>query len=173
MRIVTSRVCSAFLNGYKLKVSNTETDGQSLWLHGNKIAKKVNGEIWITSAGWETNTTKERLNGLPNVSISQKKFKWYLNGKEWDGSWINPRTGNQDEAKAEPAKKEFGLLTGIMKMGEIIHAGDQKGQNDWKARMLRAGLEGKGLIMPEDWDTLSEDEKEKRLNGVIIELSKV
>jgi hypothetical protein len=36
--------------------------------------------------------------------------------------------------------------------------------------MLKAGLSNKGLIMPEDWNELSEDEKEKRLNKV-IELS--
>jgi len=43
----------------------------------------------------------------------------------------------------------------------------QKESNDWKARMLKAGLENKGLIMPEDWDTLSENDKEARLNAVI------
>ena len=30
--------------------------------------------------------------------------------------------------------------------------------------MFKAGLEGKGLIMPENWDELSEDEKSERLN---------
>lgn len=31
-------------------------------------------------------------------------------------------------------------------------------------------LENKGLIMPEDWETLSEDDKQSRLNNVINEL---
>jgi hypothetical protein len=39
----------------------------------------------ITNAGWRSNTTKERLNGLPNVSIQQKKGDWYLNGEVWNG----------------------------------------------------------------------------------------
>jgi len=30
---------------------------------------------------------RERLNALNGVSIAQKNFVWYLNGKEWDGSW--------------------------------------------------------------------------------------
>ena len=44
---------------------------------------------------------------------------------------------------------------------------NQKDKNDWKARMLKAGMENKGLIMPEDWDKLDEDTKETRLNAVI------
>lgn len=55
----------------------------------------------------------------------------------------------------------------IAKLGEAFYAGDQKATNDWKEHMIRAGLENKGLIMPEDWDTLSEDEKEARMNDVI------
>lgn len=59
-------------------------------LHGNEIAAmdSRNHSLYITNAGWATNTTKERLNGLPNVSIKQKSGKWFLNGKEWSGEWI-------------------------------------------------------------------------------------
>jgi hypothetical protein len=38
--------------------------------------------------------------------------------------------------------------------------------NDWKKRMLKAGL-GDAVDIPEDWDQLTEDEKTKRLNGAI------
>jgi len=54
----------------------------------------------------------------------------------------------------------------IAQMGELF-CDNQKDKNDWKARMLKAGLGNKGLIMPEDWDTLDEDTKEARLNAVI------
>lgn len=54
----------------------------------------------------------------------------------------------------------------IAQMGEIF-CNSQKQKNDWKARMLKAGLESKGFIMPEDWNELSEDEKENRLNKII------
>ena len=69
----------------------------NLSLHGNIIAKMVrqhiNGEyqtsITITSAGWKTVTTKERLNGLLHHlnagSIQQRDFTWYLNDEYWDG----------------------------------------------------------------------------------------
>ena len=66
-----------------------------MFLHGNCIATRAHfgaelkdNQFMISAAGWKTNTTKERLNGLPGVSIRQKKGEWYLNGKLWDGNWI-------------------------------------------------------------------------------------
>jgi hypothetical protein len=72
----------------------------------------------------------------------------------------------------QESNKDLNAVGMIMKLGEVFSAGDQKRSNDWKARMLKAGLGNKGLIMPDDWDTLTEDEKEKRLNGVIGILTK-
>ena len=61
----------------------------SLYLHGNEIIRLADdGALYITDAGWATLTTKERLNGLPNVHIQQKNYLWYLNGEQWDGAWI-------------------------------------------------------------------------------------
>lgn len=48
----------------------------------------LDNSLVITNAGWKSNTTKERLNGLPNVSIQQKKGEWFLNGTAWNGEWI-------------------------------------------------------------------------------------
>jgi len=59
--------------------------------------------------------------------------------------------------------KSIGMIASL---GEVF-CDNQKDKNDWKARMLKAGLENKGLSIPEDWDSLSEEEKEKRLNGAI------
>lgn len=86
----------AFLERRYCKVSNTETDGNNLILFGNLIAYHKGGNIYISSAGWRTVTTKDRLNGLPGVSISQKQGSWYLNGRLWDGRWT-------------PVKKTFKL----------------------------------------------------------------
>lgn len=55
----------------------------------------------------------------------------------------------------------------VMAMGNLLAGDSQKEKNDWKSRMLKAGLGNSGLIMPEDWDSLTEDEKEKRLDGAI------
>lgn len=60
-----------------------------LKLHGNVIAVRTkDGKLSISNCGWFTNTTKERLNSLPNVSIQQKNGIWYLNGNVWDGKLI-------------------------------------------------------------------------------------
>lgn len=58
-----------------------------LFLHGNCIAKLENGKLSITTAGWNTSTTRERLNALPNVHVYQRKGVLHLNGKPWDGNW--------------------------------------------------------------------------------------
>ena len=89
-RNITQQAVKAFINGLNFKSSNTQVvteNGYSyLYLHGNNIAIKGNTNgIAIRTCGWKSNTTKERLNGIPGVSISQKKGIWFLNGKEWDG----------------------------------------------------------------------------------------
>lgn len=88
MRKTTETIIRAFENHCVKSLGNSYTDGIALYLHHNKIAEWRNNELWITNAGWSTNTTKERLNGLPGVSIRQKDFTWYLNGKAWLGEWI-------------------------------------------------------------------------------------
>lgn len=88
MRKVTKEAVSAFLGGQKYSKSNTSTDGKNLYLHGNLIARRGSDGIQITNAGWPSNTTKERLNGIPGVSISQKAGVWYLNGNAWNGAWV-------------------------------------------------------------------------------------
>jgi hypothetical protein len=92
MRKVTDIVVGAFLNKQEKKIGNTSTDGETLYLHGNPIAwheKNVGNHdlegFCIEACGWLTNTTKERLNAIPGVSISQRKGLWYLNGQQWDG----------------------------------------------------------------------------------------
>lgn len=65
--------------------------------------------------------------------------------------------------------KEFGVIGAIASLGDIFGS-TQKQSNDWKARMLKAGLENKGLIMPDNWESLSENEKQTRLNGAISTL---
>lgn len=99
MRKITQQAVNAFNAGGDFSSGNTvvttfesnvPTDGSytEMRLHGNKIAYKNRTGLHISNAGWFSNTTKERLNGLAGVSISQKAGVWYLNGKEWDGEWV-------------------------------------------------------------------------------------
>lgn len=54
----------------------------------------------------------------------------------------------------------------VAKLGDLL-CDTQKEKNDWKLRMLKAGLQSKGLMIPADWDSLSEADKEARLNKVL------
>tara|TARA_R110000751_G_scaffold235058_1_gene336552 strand:- start:24 stop:335 length:312 start_codon:yes stop_codon:yes gene_type:complete len=101
MRQITNDSVNAFMNGQKFSQSNMKVEVLPnvtiLNYHGNSIAYKYNdpkGTIAITNCGWESTTTKERLNGVlhkagKSYNIKQKDFVWYLDGKEWDGKLID------------------------------------------------------------------------------------
>ncbi len=71
-------------------------------LHGNEIAKfasmlfgnRTTRGLRITDAGWQTNTTKSRLNALLSCfyagqRLSQIKGQWRLNADDFDGTaWV-------------------------------------------------------------------------------------
>ena len=93
MKQITKDSINAFLNRKTFTRQNMkviEMNGKFyLKLHGNIIAVlHEDNTLQVTNCGWFSNTTKERLNGLPNVDIYQKNFVWYLNGKEWNGDLI-------------------------------------------------------------------------------------
>lgn len=95
MKIVTENAVICFQNGGNGTFSNTkvvtENRVSKMYLFGNLIATldhNVGGVMKITNAGWKSNTTKERLNGLPNVNIKQVRGEWFLNGQAWNGSLI-------------------------------------------------------------------------------------
>ena len=72
MRKVTQDIARAFVNGQKKTVSNTSTDGMSVWLHGHEIIRKTgNKEFRISLCGWGTPTTRERLNGILSFAGSE------------------------------------------------------------------------------------------------------
>ena len=92
MKKITAQMRDAFLDGKPFRRDNTEvrvTDSSvSIYLFGNKIASRgiESSATLVSNCGWETNTTKERLNALPNVRIHQKNYQWYLNGEQWSGA---------------------------------------------------------------------------------------
>jgi P pilus assembly chaperone PapD len=91
MRKITQQIANAFAQGNKLTIGNTSTEGSEhgfhVKLHGNTIALKNDSGIYMTLAGWNTATTRERLNGIAQVlgldaSFTQRKFEPYFNGKQ-------------------------------------------------------------------------------------------
>lgn len=116
MRKITENAVNAFIAGKDWKQGNTQVvsistydslggpvTGAKLYLHGNLIAQRFDHlqGAQITTAGWPTLTTKERLNGIlsaiGNKSLYQKRGEWYIMqddnvsgrvGKPWQGEWI-------------------------------------------------------------------------------------
>ena len=77
MRKITKESVAAFLDGRKFNKGNMSVEVESgytkLKLHGNTIATiDALGVMSVSNAGWASNTTKERLNGLPNVPLINK-----------------------------------------------------------------------------------------------------
>ena len=76
-RQITENAVRAFLLGDNFNQSNTEVHadctGVYMFLFGNMIAVRVGNRLQITTAGWNTLTTRERLNGLPNQLHSAKE----------------------------------------------------------------------------------------------------
>ena len=100
MRTITKESIAAFNNANTFNKQNMSVEVLPnvtiLKLHGNSIAYQYNNPertLSITNCGWQSNTTKERLNALNDVYIYQKKGIWYLNGAEWDGNLIDIKKG--------------------------------------------------------------------------------
>ncbi len=91
MRKITDRAFQAFRANKNFSLSNTyvssDTDQTRMFLHGNCIARKCrkSGLVEITTAGWDTPTTKERLK--PFASVNHHKHELYLEGLLWTGDW--------------------------------------------------------------------------------------
>ena len=107
MRKITSQSVDAFVNGYRFNRGNTTVSGCGatgirewyLMLHNNLIAKKIvnKHDLWITDAGWQTVTTKERLNGVLSRltfgwGLFQKKGEWFLTNDEETVQWTGSAT---------------------------------------------------------------------------------
>jgi hypothetical protein len=96
MKKITSEAVSAFMDARSFRKSNMTIEVQPnvtiIRLYGHPIAYRYNDPertLSISACGWLTNTTKERLNALPNVRIHQRNWQWYLNGVQWDGKLID------------------------------------------------------------------------------------
>lgn len=99
MRKITSKSANVFLARGNMSKQNMiietiqepHTTTTKMYLHGNEIARiegrHENAKMYICDGGYQSNTTKERLNGLPGVRVNQKDWQWYLNGEKWDGEF--------------------------------------------------------------------------------------
>ena len=88
MRQITRHAISAFLYGYNFNRANTTVKNGVMRLHGHVIARNTARYIEISDGGYQTNTTKDKLNGIissvigPRHKIYQKDFVWYFNDRD-------------------------------------------------------------------------------------------
>jgi len=133
------------LDRYK---KNLHTEGKKVFSYNTHVATidQANNKLYVH--GYWSVTTSKHINYV---------------AKEYGLERVDQERNEEDKDEKSSMLKTTAM---VMAMGNIFGK-NQKEKNDWKTRMLKAGLENKGLIMPEDWDELDEDEKEKRLSRVI------
>ena len=103
MRKIEQQMNRAISNKINWSSSNTQvsynesTDCSSIYLHGHQIATydHNNQAVKLSSCGWQTVTTKSRLNAILDeinygCRVFQKQFDWYLSTNNqtvdfWDG----------------------------------------------------------------------------------------
>jgi len=91
MRKIETQMCSAVHNSKNWTNANTtvsfnEEDNISVVrLHGNKIAEVGDDFMTVFDGGWQSNTTKSRLNALINEfcnaitdGVFQENYQWYV-----------------------------------------------------------------------------------------------
>ena len=88
MRKIEQQMCAAIQADKNWSSGNTQVvtnDGVStVYLHGNKIAMVDDTSLTIFDGGWQSNTTKSRLNALctefciAGEGVFQKDFLWYV-----------------------------------------------------------------------------------------------
>ena len=91
MRKIERQMNAAITAKVDWKCDNTEVhfrDGVSfVFLHGNMIAQVGDNFLRLFDGGWQTTTTKSRLNailqvhGLPGECVFQKNWTWFLRSK--------------------------------------------------------------------------------------------
>ena len=88
MRKIEIQMNQAVLSGTDFRLANTSVSHHEgvaiVRLHGNKIAEVGDGFITLFDGGFQSNTTKSRLNALmtefcsPGEGVFQKAFQWFL-----------------------------------------------------------------------------------------------
>ena len=91
MRLIEQQMCSAVVNKNDWRKDNTEVmyspsrDVCCVYLHKNLIATIDNNSVEVYDGGWQSNTTKSRLNAIINglcdgtmCGVFQKNYEWFI-----------------------------------------------------------------------------------------------
>jgi len=128
---------------------NLKIEGDKVYSYGTHVATMEGGRLLVH--GYWSQTTSKHINyvaseyGLTKVEAQKEDVK------ESGMDWLN-------------------TVASVASLADIF-TDNKTENNDWKIKMLKAGLDNRGLIMPDDWDSLGEEDKETRLNGAIKAIS--
>ena len=102
MRKIEEQMNEAVANSKNWQSANTsvtycpESEESKVYLHGNHIATIGDNFLQIFDGGWQSNTTKSRLNALINRfcngvtdGVFQSKFQWYITDNNVTKDFIN------------------------------------------------------------------------------------
>ena len=87
MRKIEQLMNNSIRNGQDFCYSNTMVTHEGrdalVYLHGNHIATVGDTFVTIFDGGWQSNTTKSRLNAIcnefrPQAGVFQKNFDWFI-----------------------------------------------------------------------------------------------
>ena len=81
------------LEGKQCRINNTMTNGYELFYLVIVLQEEIKNNMQITTAKFNTLTTRDRLNMLPGIWVRCRKGNLQINfqseWKDWDGEWIN------------------------------------------------------------------------------------
>ena len=121
MRLIEKNMIHAIRSGQDMFKQNTsvqhyttETGDREavVHLHGNHIATVGKGFLRVFDGGWQTVTTKSRLNALCNAfahpyidGVFQQNFDWFINTKNGVVDFVNGY-----EFRGNKAEGYYGIL---------------------------------------------------------------
>ena len=98
MRKIETQMNRAIRTGKNFSSSNTQvshdSEGANVYLHGNHIATVKANSIILKDGGWQSNTTKSRLNALLDefsygMRVFQKNWEWFVSYKNVSEDFIS------------------------------------------------------------------------------------
>ena len=102
MRKIESQMNTAIHNNADWSSANTsvqfieENTTSKVYLHGNHIATVGDDFVEIFDGGWQSNTTKSRLNAIINEfcnaftdSVFQRNYQWYVRDNDVTKDFTN------------------------------------------------------------------------------------
>jgi hypothetical protein len=124
---------------------NLSKDGDKVYSYNTHVAT-ISRDKLIVHGYWSV-TTSKHVNYVAN----------YYGLTKIDG----PR----DDVEKNPLNAVFTGIKWFNILADMSNANEHE-KNESKKRIIKAGL-GDAITFPDDWDSLSEDEKSRRLNGAI------